>query len=98
MDNVESGTKVLEQVDAGRRAAVRRFIGVAFAAPVVTSFSLTGLGVNEAHAYVRNNLNPPTTSTTQPLQRITLNGGNPTTQQLQSWRSFLQRLLARFFY
>lgn len=95
MDKVESGTKVLEQVDAGRRAAVRRFIGVAFAAPVVTSFSLTGLGVNEAHAYVRNNLAPPTTSTTQPqlrtqpLQR---------TRQLQSWRSFWQRLLARFFY
>jgi hypothetical protein len=54
MDNVESGTKVLEQVDAGRRAAVRRFIGVAFAAPVVASFSLSGLGVNEAHAYASN--------------------------------------------
>ena len=55
MEKVESGTKVLEQVDAGRRAAVRRFIGVAFAAPVVASFSLSGLGVNEAHAYACNN-------------------------------------------
>jgi hypothetical protein len=54
MENVESGTKVLEQVDAGRRAAVRRFIGVAFAAPVVASFSLSGMGVCEARVYGSN--------------------------------------------
>lgn len=55
MDSKEPGEKLVAQVDEGRRAAVRRFIGTAaFAAPVVASFSLSGLGTNEAHAYAVN--------------------------------------------
>lgn len=59
MDDKEPGDKLVDQVDEGRRSAVRRFIGTAaFAAPVVASFSLSGLGVNEAHAYVTNATSP----------------------------------------
>lgn len=46
---------VLEGVDVERRAALRNMIvKTAFAAPVVATFAMGGLSVQEAHAYGTN--------------------------------------------
>ncbi len=51
-EKVES---VLENVDPERRSALRAMIvRTAFVAPVVASFAMSGLSINEAHAYVSN--------------------------------------------
>ena len=47
--------RVLEPVDEGKRKSMRKIIvGTAFAAPIVTSFPINGLGINQANAYVQN--------------------------------------------
>jgi hypothetical protein len=48
--------KVLESVDEGRRASLKKIIlGAAFAVPVIASFTMSGLGVNEAYATGHSN-------------------------------------------
>jgi hypothetical protein len=48
--------KVLESVDEGRRASLKKIIlGAAFAVPVIASFTMSGLGVNEAYATIASN-------------------------------------------
>ena len=55
MDKHEVDPRVLEPVDEGKRSSLRKMIiGTAFVAPVVTSFPIDGLGINEANAYVSN--------------------------------------------
>ncbi|MGA2961782.1 MAG: hypothetical protein ABSD96_08925 [Candidatus Korobacteraceae bacterium] len=45
--------KLLESVDEGKRASLKKLLlGSAFAIPVIASFTMSGLGVNEAHASV----------------------------------------------
>ena len=47
--------KLLENVDEGRRASLKKILlGSAFAIPVIASFTMSGLGVNEAHAGTSN--------------------------------------------
>jgi len=47
--------KLLETVDEGRRASLKKILlGSAFAIPVIASFTMSGLGVGEAHAGLRN--------------------------------------------
>ena len=46
---------VLSRVDEGKRDALRSLVaGTAFAIPMIASFSVSGLKVNEANAYVSN--------------------------------------------
>ncbi len=48
--------KILDQVDAGRRDVIKKFItGAAFVAPAVASFSMDGLTVNSAMAAIVSN-------------------------------------------
>jgi hypothetical protein len=50
--------KLLETVDEGRRASLKKILlGSAFAIPVIASFTMSGLGVNEAYAGTRNTTN-----------------------------------------
>lgn len=46
--------KLLEQVDEGRRASLKKILQSAFAIPVIASFAMSGLGVNEAYAGLSN--------------------------------------------
>jgi hypothetical protein len=47
--------KLLERVDEGRRASLKKILlGSAFAVPVIASFTMSGLGVNEAYAGIGN--------------------------------------------
>ena len=47
--------KLLESVDEGRRASLKKILlGSAFAIPVIASFTMSGLGVNEAYAGTSN--------------------------------------------
>jgi len=47
--------KLLESVDEGRRASLKKILlGSAFAIPVIASFTMSGLGVNEANAGITN--------------------------------------------
>ncbi len=47
--------KLLESVDEGKRASLKKILlGSAFAIPVVASFTMSGLGVNEAYASIPN--------------------------------------------
>jgi hypothetical protein len=47
--------KLLEGVDEGRRASLKKILlGTAFAIPVIASFTMSGLGVNEAYAGCSN--------------------------------------------
>lgn len=47
--------KLLERVDEGRRASLKKILlGSAFAVPVIASFTMSGLGVNEAYAGMSN--------------------------------------------
>lgn len=50
---------VLEEVDVERRAALRDIlVKTAFAAPVVATFAMGGLSIQQAHAY-GSNISPP---------------------------------------
>jgi hypothetical protein len=40
----------IERIDEAKRSSVRKLAGLAFTVPVVASFSMAGLRVNEAHA------------------------------------------------
>jgi len=40
----------IERIDEEKRSSVRKLAKLAFAVPVVASFSMAGLKVNEAHA------------------------------------------------
>lgn len=42
--------KLLEHVDEGRRASLKKILQSAFVIPVIASFAMSGLGVNEAYA------------------------------------------------
>ena len=47
--------KLMENVDEGRRASLKKILlGSAFAIPVIASFTMSGLGVGEAHAGLKN--------------------------------------------
>lgn len=47
--------KILSRVDEGKRDAMRSLVaGTAFAVPMIASFSMSGLKVNEANAYTGN--------------------------------------------
>jgi hypothetical protein len=46
--------KLLEHVDEGRRASLKRILQTAFVLPVIASFAMSGLGVNEAYAGLSN--------------------------------------------
>jgi len=53
--NDQPDPKLLENVDEGRRASLKKILlGSAFAIPVIASFTMTGLGVNEAYAGTSN--------------------------------------------
>ena len=55
MDKKDIDPRVLEPVDENKRKSLRKMIiGTAFVAPVVTSFPISGLSVNEANAYLTN--------------------------------------------
>ena len=55
MDKNDIDPRVLEPVDEKKRTSLRKMIiGTAFVAPVVTSFPVGGLSINEANAYVMN--------------------------------------------
>lgn len=55
MSDVENGRDRAEPVDEKRRAAIFTMANVmAYAAPIVTTFAMSGLSVREAHAYVVN--------------------------------------------
>lgn len=55
MAEEQCNTEVLDCVDESKRSALQKLlIGTAYAVPAIASFSLTGLSVNEAHAYVTN--------------------------------------------
>jgi hypothetical protein len=47
---------LLERVDETKRSSIRTMAKLAFAVPVVATFAMSGLKVNEAHAssYVSN--------------------------------------------
>jgi hypothetical protein len=52
--------KLLEKVDESKRSTLKKLIlGSAFAVPVIASFTMSGLGVNQAHAGVTNGTKPP---------------------------------------
>ena len=50
MAEQEVNKALIERVDESKRSSVRKMAGLAFAVPVVASFSMAGLSVNEAHA------------------------------------------------
>ena len=55
MSEKATKTEVLSRVDAGKRDALRSLVaGTAFAVPMIASFSMSGLKVNEANAYGGN--------------------------------------------
>jgi hypothetical protein len=53
MDN-QPDPKLLEHVDEGRRASLKKILQSAFAIPIIASFAMSGLGVNEAYAGLSN--------------------------------------------
>lgn len=47
--------RVLQPIDKAKRSSIRKMVlGTAFAVPLVTSFSMDGLSVNQANAYASN--------------------------------------------
>ena len=55
MGSDEAEEKVLGSIDKSRRAFLKKLIlGSAFVVPAIASFSMSGLGVGEAHAFVTN--------------------------------------------
>lgn len=55
MSQDKTNAKLIAQVDAGKRDALRSLItGTAFVVPMVATFSVNGLKVNEASAYSGN--------------------------------------------
>lgn len=66
--------KILENIDGSRRAFVRKMISGPFVAPLITSFAMTGLAVQDANARVSNLSPGPAVPTLGPLARIILPG------------------------
>ncbi len=55
MNKNDIDPRVLEPVDEKKRASLRKMVvGTAFAVPVVTSFAIPDLLINEANAYNGN--------------------------------------------
>lgn len=56
MSKREPNSEFIERIDESKRSSVRKMAALTFAVPVVASFSMAGLSVNEAHAqsYVSN--------------------------------------------
>jgi hypothetical protein len=55
MPDNDINPKFIEQIDASKRSWIRKMvIGTAFVVPAVVSFSMSGLAVNDAHAYAQN--------------------------------------------
>lgn len=55
MSQDKTNAKLIAQVDAGKRDSLRSLItGTAFVVPMVATFSVNGLKVNEASAYSGN--------------------------------------------
>jgi hypothetical protein len=50
MAEKEVAKEFIERIDEAKRSSVRKMAGLAFVVPVVASFSMAGLSVNEAHA------------------------------------------------
>ena len=51
MSDGDINTKFIERIDQAKRSSIRKMVlGTAFVVPVVASFSMSGLAVNEAHA------------------------------------------------
>jgi hypothetical protein len=50
MADQEVNKEFIERVDEAKRSSVRKMAGLAFVVPVVASFAMAGLSVNEAHA------------------------------------------------
>jgi hypothetical protein len=54
-DGADVDPELLTHVDESKRSSLRKLvIGTAYAVPAIASFALTGLSVNEAHAYTSN--------------------------------------------
>jgi hypothetical protein len=54
-DELALDPEVLAHVDEAKRSSLRKLvIGTAYAVPAIASFALSGLSVNEAHAYTTN--------------------------------------------
>ena len=55
MSDSDINTKFIERIDQGRRSSIRKMVlGTAFLVPTIASFSMSGLAVNHANAYVSN--------------------------------------------
>jgi len=47
--------RVLQPIDKAKRSSIRKMVlGTAFVAPLMTSFSMDGLSINQANAYGGN--------------------------------------------
>jgi hypothetical protein len=54
-NSIENGRDVAGSVDEKRRAAILTMAkAMTYAAPIVTTFAMSGLSIREAHAYVGN--------------------------------------------
>lgn len=60
MSDHEVSPSVIDRVDEAKRASFRKMASLAFTVPVIASFSMAGLSINEAHAqsYASNTTNP----------------------------------------
>jgi hypothetical protein len=59
MNGQDNGSEdgLVGRVDEEKRSSLRKLIvGTAYAVPVVATFSLNGLAINEAHAYFSNQI------------------------------------------
>ena len=56
MKEQEISTDLIERIDESKRSSIGKMTKLAFAVPIVASFAMGGLRVNEAHAqsYVSN--------------------------------------------
>lgn len=55
MSRDKTESKLLAQLDEGKRDSLRSLItGTAFVVPMVATFSVSGLKINEANAYTGN--------------------------------------------
>ena len=55
MSDNDINTKFIERIDVAKRSSIRKMVlGTAFVVPTVSSFSMKGLAVHQANAYVTN--------------------------------------------
>ena len=55
MSGSDINTKFIERIDQAKRSSIRKMVlGTAFVVPTIASFSMSGLAVHQANAYVSN--------------------------------------------